>query len=115
MDTVIELVSLLETTQDCHSILYRRFLDINWLESTRQGRGFLNMFLILTQSGGTDSTQFTPSKRGLQHIGSIHGSFGGTSTNNGVNLIYKEDNLALRLLYLFYNIFESLFKLAAVF
>ena len=56
--------------------------------------------------------QLTAGKRGLQHVGGVHGAIGLTGADQGVHLIDENHNLASGGRDLFKDCFQALLELA---
>src|SRR6185369_13094080 len=61
-----------------------------------------------------DTAKLTTRQRGLQHVRRIDGAFSGARADECVQLVDEENDLTLRVLNLFEDGFESIFKLTAV-
>ena len=109
------LVALLDTTEYADGIYLVRFINHDGLETALQSLILLEVLLILVEGSSTDGSQFTTSQRRFQNVGCIHGTFASTSTYQGMNLINKEDNLAVGVGYLFDDALQTLLELTLVF
>ena len=67
--------------------------DKHRLEAALQSGVLLDVFLVFVEGGGANRAQFTARQSRLQHIGSVHGAFGGTGANEGVQLVDEQDDL----------------------
>src|SRR5690606_36496873 len=83
------------------------------LEATRQSAILLNVLTIFIKGGGTNALDLSAGKCRLEHVGCVQRSRCATGTNDGVQLIDKEDYI-LRLLKFIHYRFHPLFKLAAI-
>src|SRR5579875_2189013 len=72
------------------------------------------MLAILIKSGRPNAVEFTASQHGFEQVRGIHRSFSGAGTHHGMELVDKQDYLALSLLNLLQDSFETLFELASV-
>ena len=72
------------------------------------------MLAVFVERGGSDAVQFAASKRRLQQIRRVHGSFAGPRADNRVQFIDEHDDLAVAVLDLLQHGFEPIFKLASV-
>ena len=98
LDAVEHLVAFFQATQDGDGVLYRRLVDHNGLKTTFQRRVFLDVLAVLIQRGSADAVQFAAGQHRLEQIASVHSAVGLARAHDGVQLIDKEDDLALRLL-----------------
>ena len=60
---VMQFKLFLNTAENGDCFLYIRLVNINRLETTRQGGVFFDILLIFVQRGGTDTVQFAPCQR----------------------------------------------------
>src|SRR6185369_11098751 len=91
-----------------------RLTDVNLLEATFERRVFLDVFLVFGECGRADAAQFTTRERWLQHVRRVDCAFGSTCADESVQLVDEENDLALRVLDLFQNGFQTIFKLATI-
>ena len=114
LDAVISLVSVLESAENRNRILYRRFIDHNRLETAFQRRILFNIFAVFVQRGRANAVQFAACQHRLQHVAGIHRTLGLAGTDDRMQLIDKEQDLAVRLLDFIEDGFQPFLKLAAV-
>ena len=110
---MVNLITFAQTSQNADGIRHGRLADHYWLESALERCILLDVLSILVQSGGTNSMEFTTGKHRLQHIAGIHRALSCTCTNNGVELIDKQNDLAIGRCDLGQNGLESFLELAA--
>src|SRR5436190_15483743 len=103
------------STQHGHHGLVSRLLDCDHVEAAGQCAVFFDLFAIFVEGGRTDTAQFSASQCGLEDIGSIHATFVPTGTDQAVQFVEEENDLAFFRSYFIYNTFDSLFKFATVF
>ena len=113
-DPVIDLVSLLQSSQDGDRVFHRRFIHHDGLETPFQRGIGLDVFAVFVQGRSTDAVQLASGQHGLQQVARIHGTLGLAGAHDGVELIDEQDDLALALLHLVEHAFESFFKFAPV-
>ena len=53
------------------------------------------MLAVFIQGGGPNAAQFAPGEHRLEQVAGIHGSAAGTGAHHGVDLIDKQNDLAL--------------------
>ena len=111
---MVHLVAFLQSTQYADGVVHVGLVDEHALETAFQGLVFLEILLVFGQGGGTDCPQLATSQCRLEDVGGIHGSFAAAGTHQGVNLIDKEDNLAVGLVNLTDDAFQPFLKLALV-
>ena len=109
------LVALLDTTEDADGVYLVRLIDHDGLETAFQRLILLEVLLILVEGSSTDGSQLTTSQGWLQNVGCIHGTFATACTYQRVNLINKEDNLAVGVGYLFNDALQTLLELPLIF
>mmetsp|Transcript_38335 Transcript_38335/g.78167 ORF Transcript_38335/g.78167 Transcript_38335/m.78167 type:complete len:228 (-) Transcript_38335:856-1539(-) len=107
---VVNLIARFQSTQDRHGILRTGLINHNLLEATLQRLILLDVLAILVESGGTNAAELASGQGRFEEIGRIHGSRGGTGTDDGVHLINKQDDLTLGLGNLLEYGFETLFE-----
>ena len=94
---MVNLVLLLEAAQYGNGILHAWLFNQYRLEAPLKRRILFNVLAVLVNGGCADTVEFTPCQRGLQHIGRIHCAVGLSGAYKCVNLINKQDHLALAL------------------
>ena len=72
------------------------------------------MLAILVESGGAYALKFTTGEGWLEDVGCINGPFGGTGTNEGMDLINDKNHIAGSS-YFFHDLLEALFEFTSVF
>src|SRR5215213_567021 len=110
----MNFVALFQTAQDRDGVFDSRFTDVNLLEATFECRVFLDVFLVFGECGRADAAQLTTRERRLQHVRCIDRAFGSARANECVQLVDKQNYLALRVLNLFQNGFQTIFKLTTI-
>src|SRR5574344_946464 len=91
---MVILIFLLQSTQDTNGLGRRRFIHHHHLEPSLKSFISLEILLIFVQRSRTDGPQFTPCQCRLKNVGSIHCSACTTGTNQSMNFIYEQNNLA---------------------
>src|SRR5215203_4221849 len=110
----MDLVTVLQTTEDRYRVFDGWLAHINLLEAPLQRSIFLDVFLVLVKSGRADAAQLATSERRLQHIRRVDCAFSGAGANERVQLVDKKNDMSLCVLDLFEDRFESVFKLATI-
>ena len=111
---VMVLVFLLQTTEDGDGIHFARFIDHNNLETTLQRLVLLEILLVFVQGGGTDGPEFAPCEGRLQDVGCVHRAFTLAGTDQRVDFVDEEDNLAVALRNLIDDSLQTLLELSFV-
>src|SRR5688572_1245335 len=89
-------------------------LNVDRLESSFQRTIFFNMLSVLIQRRSPNALDLAARQGRLQHIGGVDGSLCGSCSNQRMQLIDKNDDIA-SLDYFFHHDLETLFELPAVF
>ena len=71
------------------------------------------MLAVFIHGGGADRLQFATGEGGFHHIAGIHGTGGGTGTDDLMEFVDKEDDFAFGALDFFDGAFEAFFKFTA--
>ena len=111
---VVDLVALLQPAQDRDRVRDRGLLDHDRLEAPLEGGVLLDVLAVLVERRGTDHAQLAPGQHRLDHVAGVHGAFGRTGTDDGVQLVDEGDDLALRVRDLLQHRLQALFELAPV-
>ena len=90
---MVLLITRFDITQDLQSFFRRSRINDHFLETTFQRTVFLDILTIFIQSSSANALNLTTSQRRFQHIRRIHRPGSGTSANNRMNLIDKEDDI----------------------
>ena len=93
-DPVVLLVAGLETLENGHRIRHRGLDHIDLLKTAGEGAVLLEMVFILLVGGGPDTAQVAGLQGGLEEVGGVHAAAaGGPGSDDGVDLVDKENNL----------------------
>ena len=57
-------------------------------------RSYYDVFAIFVQCGGADAVQFAAGQHRLEHVAGIHRPFGLAGTDDGMQLVDKEEDAA---------------------
>ncbi len=90
---MVGLVLVSQALHDAHGLLFVGLVDGERLEAPLKGRILLQMLAILLKGGGTDDLDLTARERGLQDGRRINGTFGRTSTDDGMDLIDEQQDI----------------------
>ena len=110
----MNFVALFQATQDRDRVFDSRLTNVNLLETTLERGIFLDMLVVFAQGGGANAAQLTTSQRRLQHVRRVDRAFSRARANECVQLVDEEHDMTLRVLDLFQNCFQTIFKLAAI-
>ena len=111
----MHFVLFLQPAQDGNSVLDVRLPHKNNLEAAFERGVFLDVLAIFVQRGGADGAQLSAGERRLQHVRGVDRAFSGTSSDERVQFIDKQNDLALRVFDLLEDSLQSVFKFAAIF
>ena len=95
--TVVLFIILFNAVQNLNGIFYCRFFNGNWLETPFQCSIFFNILPIFFKRGCTDYLHFATGQRWLQDVRSIHRPLGVACSNQVVQFINKENDVAFLL------------------
>ena len=115
LDAVVDLIPFLQTTQNRDGVLDGRLVDHDRLETAFQRGVLLNIFAVLIKRSRTNAVQLAAGQHRLEQVAGIHRAVSFARTDDGVQLINKEDDFALGLLDLVQDALQAFLKLAAVF
>ena len=107
------LVAVLDAHDDLDgvSLVGRRNLD--GLEAALEGTILLDRLAVFAGRGCSDALNFSARERGLEDVGRVERTLGGTCANQGVQLVDKDDRV-LVLHQLFHDGLQALFELTAI-
>ena len=91
----MRLVAFLESAQNRDGALDAGLADVNGLEAALERGVLLDVLAILIEGGRANDAQLAPSKHRLQHVASIHRSLGFAGSNDGMELVDEDNELAL--------------------
>src|SRR5580700_2406649 len=114
-DFVVRLVAFLEAAENGDGVLDVGLADVDDLEAALEGGVFLDVLAVLVESGRADGAELAARKGGLEHVRRVDGAFRGSGADEGVQLIDKEDDLAVGLFDFLQDGLEAVFKFAAIF
>ena len=110
---VKDLVSLLESAQYRDRVLHRRLGDHDGLETSFKRRIRLDVLAVFVKRCGAYAVYLAARQHRLQDIAGIHCAVGLARADDGVDLIYEQDNPAFARPDLAEHRLESFLKLAA--
>ena len=113
--TVMHFITLFQTTQDRNRILNTRLLDHYRLETPFQSAVFFDILTVFIQRRCADTAQLAAGQHRFQDIASVHCAFGSASADHRMQLVDKHNDLPGRIRNHLQHLFQTLFKLAAVF
>ena len=114
VDAVVQLIALLQATQDGDGAFHRGLADQHLLESPLQRSVLLDVLAVFVQRGSADAVQLAASEGRFQHVAGVHRTIRFSCTYHRMKFINKNNRLTFILRNVFEHCFESLFKFAAV-
>ena len=91
----------------------RRLLDLDRLEPALERRVLLEVLAVLVERGGADGLQLTAGEHRLEDRRRVDRAFGGTGTDERVQLVDEQDDVAAGA-DLLQHLLQALFEVAAV-
>src|SRR5829696_167785 len=110
---VVRLVLLAQTLEDEFRLLDRRLADLDGLEAALQGLVLLHVLAVLVDRRRADDLDLTPRQRRLENRSRVYRALGGTCTDEVVDLVDEQDDVAV-IGDLLHYLLEALLELAAV-
>ena len=115
IDTVVDFITLLQTTQNSNGIFYTWLANQYFLEAAFKCSVFFNVLTVFVQGGCTDTVQFAARQSRFQHIARIHCAVGFTCTNQSMDFVNENQSVAIVFSQVVQHAFQAFFKFAAVF
>src|SRR5205085_2722750 len=115
LHAVMNFVALLQTAQDRDRVFDGWFADEHRLKASLQRGVLLYVLLVFVERRRADRAQLAAGQRRLEHVGRVHRPFRRAGTDEGVQLVDEEDDVAFALFNFFDDRFQTIFELAAVF
>ena len=112
-DPVVLLVAVAQTLQDLDGVRDGRLLDLDRLEAALERGVLLEVLAVLVERGGTDGLELTACEHRLEDAGGVDRAFGRTRTDERVQLVDEQDDVAARA-DLLQHLLEALLEVAAV-
>ena len=88
------LVAVAQTFEDLDGVLHRGLAHLDRLEPALQSGVLLDVLAVLVEGGGTDGLQFAAGQLGLQDRRRVNRTFGGSRTDQRVQLVDEQDDVA---------------------
>ena len=92
---MVLLIILNDSSQNLNRLSNRRLIHADRLETTFKRGILFDILAVFGKGGCTDYLNFTTGKRRFENIRSAHRAFRVTSTDEGMYLIDKQDNITL--------------------
>ncbi len=113
IDAMVDLVALLEATQDGDGVLDAGLIHQHLLEAPLQRRVLLDVLAVFVERGRAHAVQLAARQRRLEHVAGVHGALGLAGTDHGVQFVDEQDHLPFFLGQLVEHRLETLLELAA--
>ena len=112
-DAVVGLVAIAQALEDAHGLFDAGLVNLHRLETTFKSRILFDVLAVLVAGGCADGLQLAARKHGLEHLRGVDRAFRGTRTDQGVDLVDEEDDVAASTNFL-EDLLEALFEVTAV-
>ena len=110
---MMRLVALLQAAQNRDGVFDVWLANVDNLKAPLQRLILFDVFAVLIQRCRANRAQLAPRQRRLEHIAGVDGSLGRARPNERVQLVDKENNLAIGFFDFLEHGLEPVFKLAA--
>ncbi len=91
---VVRLVTFAQALQDLDRLAHRGLFDLDRLEPAFERRVLLEVLAVLVERGGADGLQLAPGQHRLQDRGRVDRALGRTGTDERVQLVDEQDDVA---------------------
>jgi hypothetical protein len=112
-DPVVLLVAVAQALEDLDGVGHGGLLDLHRLEAALERGVLLEVLAVLVERGGADGLQLATGQHRLEDAGGVDGALGGTRTDEGVDLVDEQDDVAAGA-DLLEHLLEALLEVAAV-
>ena len=112
-DPVVRLVLVADALEDLDRVGQRRLFDLDRLEAALERGVFLDVLAVLVERRGADGLQLAAGQHRLEDRRRVDRTFGGAGTDEGVDLVDEQDDVAAGL-DLLEHLLEALFEVTAV-
>jgi hypothetical protein len=110
---VVRLIAVAQALQDVDRVGQRRLLHLDGLEAPLERGILLEVLAILVERGRADGLQLTTSEERLQDRGGVDRALCSARTDEGVDLVDEDDDVAARA-DLFGDLLQALLEVTAV-
>ena len=91
---VVRLVAVAQALEDLDGVRQRRLTHLDRLEAALERGVLLQVLAVLVERGGTDGLQLATGQHRLEDAGRVDRALGGTRTDQGVDLVDEQDDVA---------------------
>ncbi len=113
VDAVMVFVAGAQPVQHLNCLFHRRLVDKDRRKAALQRAVAFDVLAVFVQRGRAHALQLAARQGRLEHVAGVHSALCGAGADDGVQLVDKEDDLALGALDLLHDSLQTLFKLAA--
>ena len=111
---MINLIALLQPSEDRDGVFNGRLINLHRLETTLKSGILLDVFAVLIQGGSADAVQLASCQHRLEEVTGIHTALGFPRADDVVQLIDEKDDTAFTLADFIQHRLEPFLKFAAV-
>ena len=111
---VMFLILRTQSTQYLHGLFHTRFFHDHRLKPPLQCRIFFDMLTVFLDRSRTDDLDQSTGQRRFHNVGCIQCSFGTTCTDDRMQFIHKQQDIAY-LLHFLHNPFDPFLELTTIF
>ena len=111
---MVRLVAVAQALEDLDRLLDRRLADHDRLEAALERGVLLDVLAVLVERRRADALQLAARERRLDDVGRVDRAFGGARTDQRVQLVDEQDDLAGGAADLVHDALHALFELAAI-
>ena len=102
-----------KTLEDLDGLVDARRVHLDGLETALQGGVLLDVLAVLVERRRADALQFAAAERRLDDVTRVHRALGGTGTDDGVQFVDEQDDVARAADFVHHRL-DALLELAAV-
>ena len=110
---VVLFVFLLDIIEYGEGLLGGGGFDEYFLEASLEGTVLLDIHAVFVERCSADALHFASGEGGFEHVGGVHGALRVAGTDDGVDFVDEEDDVAVLGQLIEYG-FDALFELASV-
>ena len=91
---MVRLVAVAQALEDLDGVRERRLGDLDRLEAALERGVLLEVLAVLVERGRADGLQLAAGQHRLEDAGGVDRALGGTGTDEGVELVDEQDDVA---------------------
>ena len=91
---MVRLVAVAQALEDLDGVRQRRLGHLDRLEAALEGGVLLEVLAVLVERGGADGLQLAAGQHRLEDAGRVDRALGGTGTDQRVQLVDEQDDVA---------------------